>query len=105
MKEPTMIFVEKRDGHPELVVNFGVFSGREATGAEVYRLAQSLLQEVRSVEVVCERRFEFDSQVEATVHQVRIRLPASVDGGESELIPLVYEWANDCIGERRTVVP
>jgi hypothetical protein len=30
MKEPTMIFVEKRDGHPELVVNFGVFSGREA---------------------------------------------------------------------------
>ena len=47
MKEPTMIFVEKRDGHPELVVNFGVFSGREATEAEVYRLAQSLLEKVR----------------------------------------------------------
>jgi hypothetical protein len=105
MKEPTMIFVEKRDDHPELVVNFGVFSGREATEAEVYRLAHSLLEEVRSVEIVCERRFEFDSEVEATVHQVRIRLPASADGGESELIPLVYEWANDCIGERRLISP
>ena len=100
-----MIFVEKHNGHPELVVNFGVFSGREATEAEIYRLAHSLLEEIRSVEIVCERRFEFDSEVEATVHQVRIRLPASADGGESELIPLVYEWANDCIGERRMVIP
>jgi hypothetical protein len=105
MKEPTMVFAGEHNGRPELVVNFGVFSGREATAAEVQRLAQSLLEEVRSVEIVSERRFEFDSEVEATVHQVRIRLPASANGSEGELLPLVYEWAYDCIGERRHITP
>jgi hypothetical protein len=105
MKEPTMVFASEHNGRPELVVNFGVFSGREATDAEVHRLAQSLVEEVGSVEIVCERRFEFDTEVEATVHQVRVRPPPSADGGEGELLSLVYEWAYDCIGERRHITP
>lgn len=105
MTDSTLIFSDQREGRRELVVNFGVYSGREATEAEIFRLGQALLDELDNVEIVAERRYEFDREVEATVHQVRIRLPASVDGGESELIPLVYEWANDCIGERRTAVP
>ena len=56
MTYPTLVFIGEREGRPELVVNFGVFSGREATEAEIYRLAQSLLEELDSVEIVSERR-------------------------------------------------
>jgi hypothetical protein len=43
MTEPALVFASEREGKPEVVVNFGVFSGRDATEAEIYRLAQSLL--------------------------------------------------------------
>jgi hypothetical protein len=105
MSDPTLVFQGERDGRPELVVNFGVFSGREATEAEVYRLAQSLLEEIGSVEIISEHRYEFDSEVEATVHQVRVHLPGSAAGRQGELLPLVEEWAQDCIGERRVIIP
>jgi len=105
MSDPRLVFQEERDGRPELVVNFGVFSGREATEAEVYRLAQGLLEEIGSVEIISEHRYEFDSEVEATVHQVRVHLPRSAAGREGELLPLVEEWAQDCIGERRVIIP
>jgi hypothetical protein len=105
MSDPRLVFQEERGGRPELVVNFGVFSGREATEAEVYRLAQGLLEEIGSVEIISEHRYEFDSEVEATVHQVRVHLPGSAAGRGGELLPLVEEWAQDCIGERRVIIP
>jgi hypothetical protein len=105
MSDPTLVFQGEREGRAELVVNFGVFSGREATEAEIYRLAQSLVEEIGSVEIVSEHRYEFDSEVEATVHQVRVHLPRSASGREGELRPLVEDWAQDCIGERRVIIP
>jgi hypothetical protein len=105
MTYPKLVFERQREGRPELVVNFGVYSGREATGAEIYRLAQRLLEELESVEIVCERRYEFDNDIEATVHQVRVVVPASDDGREGELIPIVADWAHDSIGERHHIVP
>ena len=56
MTYPTLVFPGEREGRPEIVVNFGVFSGREATEAEIYRLAQRLLEELDSVEIISERR-------------------------------------------------
>ena len=105
MSDPRLVFQEERDGRPELVVNFGVFSGREATEAEIYRLAQTLLEELDSVEIVAEQRFEFASDVEATVHQVYVELPQSAEGREQELATLVEAWAEDSIGERRRITP
>jgi gamma-glutamylcyclotransferase (GGCT)/AIG2-like uncharacterized protein YtfP len=105
MTYPTLVFTAEREGRPELVVNFGVFSGREATEAEIYRLAQRLLEELDSVEIVSERRYEFDAEVEATVHQVRIMLPGSADGREGDLMPIVADWAHDSIGERSHITP
>jgi hypothetical protein len=67
MREPALVFARERDDRPELVVNFGVFSGREATEAEVYRLAHALLDEVDSTEIICEQRYEFDNGTEASV--------------------------------------
>jgi hypothetical protein len=105
MTNPTLVFAREREGRPELVVNFGVYSGREATEAEIRRLAGMLLEELESVEIVSERRYECDAEVEATVHQVRVVIPPSDDGREEELLPIVADWAHDSIGERRHITP
>ena len=105
MTDSTLVFKGEGRAGPRLVVNFGVYSGREATEAEIYRLAQSLLDELRSVEIVAEQRFEFDSDVEATVHQVYVELPPMAEGREDRLMSLIEDWAEDAIGERRRIVP
>ena len=103
--DSTLVFRGEGRASRRLVVNFGVHSGREATEAEIYRLAQSLLEEVGSVEIVAERRYEVDSDVEATVHQVYVEVPQTAVGREERLISLVEDWAADAIGERRNIVP
>jgi hypothetical protein len=105
MTNPTLVFAREREGRPELVVNFGVYSGREATEAEIRRLVALLLEELDSVEIVSERRYECDAEVEATVHQVRVVIPPSEDGREEDLLPIVSDWAHDSIGERRHMIP
>jgi hypothetical protein len=103
--ESTLVFAGEGRAGPRLVVNFGVYSGREATEAEIYRLAQSLLDELDCVEIVAEQRFEFAADVEATVHQVYVKLPPDAVGREKRLMSLVEDWAEDAIGERRRIVP
>ena len=49
MTDPALVFGEGHAGR-RLVVNFGVFSGREATEAEIYRLAQTLLEEAQRMD-------------------------------------------------------
>jgi gamma-glutamylcyclotransferase (GGCT)/AIG2-like uncharacterized protein YtfP len=105
MTNPTLVFERESEGRPELVVNFGVYSGRQATDAEIYRLAQLLLEELDSVEIITERRYEFDADVEAIVDQIRVVVPASQDEREGELLPIVADWAHDSIGERRHITP
>jgi len=103
--EPALVFASEREGRPEVVVNFGVFSGRDATEAEIYRLAQSLLGEVDSVEIICEQRYEFDEDVEAAVYQVRVELPSGERDRVGHFASLVEGWAADCISERRVITP
>jgi hypothetical protein len=105
MTNPTLVFAREREGRPELVVNFGVYSGREATEAEIRRLAALLLEELESVEIISERRYECDADVEATVHQVRVVISPPDDGREDDLLPIVADWAHDSIGERRHMTP
>ena len=108
MTDSTLVFTEQRDGRSQLVVNFGVFSGREATEAEIFRLGQSLLDElesIESIEIIAERRFEFDREIEATVHQVRILLPRTATGHTDELLARVENWARESIGERSHIAP
>ena len=105
MTDPILVFAGEREGEPEIVVNFGIFAGREATEAEIHRLAQTLLERLDQVEIVSEQRYEFDQEVEATVHQVRVELPASAGGHEHFLMELVQSWAADCIAERGLLSP
>jgi hypothetical protein len=104
MSQPELVFqAPSADGMAELVVNFGVYSGRQATPAEVERLAGQLLAAVAAVEIVCEQRYEFTPEAEATVYRVRVIVPgASHRAGE--LHDTVTAWAEDCI-EERNVAP
>jgi len=103
MSQPSLVFVDEAEGDAdlELVVNFGIFSGREATPAEIERLAYALLEEIESVEIICEQRYEFDREVEATVHRIRVEIPPGRGSRVEALRDLVEAWAQDCIGERR----
>jgi hypothetical protein len=107
MSQPTLVFVAgvEEDADLELVVNFGVFSGRQATPAEVERLAERLLEELEFVEIICEQRYEFDREVEATVYRVRVEVPPGNGLLTPTLREIVEDWARDCIGERRVIGP
>ena len=107
MADPSIAFpVESHDTPAiEVLVNFGVFAGREATRAEVDRLADWLLSEVGEVTIVTEERHAFDRAVEAFVHVVRIEVAGDrVDGNRDELERRIVEratfWARDCIADR-----
>ena len=88
-------------------VNFGVYTGREATLAEIDRLAASLLDRVPHVTIVSEVRHEIDRHSEAAVHQVRIEVPpreaeAPPEQLESWLVDQAERWARQCLAERST---
>jgi hypothetical protein len=112
--EPPIAF---RDGAAEapglvIVVNFGVFAGREATPAEIDDLARNLLPEVHDVSIVSEQRHEIGEDVEAALHVVRIEvaedhLPADREGVEAladRLIEAAARWARMCIADRHAEV-
>ena len=112
--QPSMAFAVERQEPPaiEVCVNFGVFAGREATAAEIERLAEWLLDEVGEVSIISEDRHEIDANVEASVHQVRIevaadRVPPAGPERESVLKRLVERaeyWAHTCVAERHAEI-
>lgn len=104
MSRPELVFLSPTsDGLLELVVNFGIYAGREATPAEVERLARTYLAGVDPLEVVCEQRYEFAGEAEATVYRIRVFAPRA-SGGAEPLREAVAAWAADCIDERRSPV-
>src|SRR3954447_13267076 len=114
MDEPTMAFPVHRHEPPaiEVRVNFGVFAGREATPAEIDRLAEWLLDEVGEVSIISEERHEIDAHVEASVHQVRIEVASDrVPAGEAErraieerILERAEHWAHICVAERHAEI-
>src|ERR1700709_304952 len=114
MMEPSMAFAVHQHDAPaiEVRINFGIFAGREATAAEIDRLASWLLDEVGEVSIISEERHEIDSRVEASVHQVRIEVAedrAPSDAGEratleSRILERAEHWAHLCVAERHAEV-
>jgi hypothetical protein len=110
MDDPSMAFVVDRRDPPaiEVRVNFGVFAGREATSAEIDRLAEWLLDEVGAVSIVSEERHEIDGHGEASIHQVRIEVerdgvPADAEeraGVERRIVERAEHWARLCVADR-----
>jgi hypothetical protein len=113
MMEPSMAFAVHQHDAPviEVRVNFGIYAGREATAAEIDRLAEWLLDEVGEVSIISEERHEIDANVEASVHQVRIELSHGVpadDVGrralEARILERAEHWAHQCVAERHVDV-
>ena len=83
----------------EIVVNFGPLSGREATMAEVDRLARRLLTTVDRVRVHAVRSHDMGPDSESIVHQVIAEADALTS--EAEALRQVCEtWAAECAAER-----
>jgi hypothetical protein len=103
--EPALVAMRENDGNVELVVNFGMFAGRDATNAEVERLASALLDDLESVEIVCEQRYEFDREREGNVYQVKVILPPEGERLAGTLAEKTESWAAECIADRRFLSP
>lgn len=91
----------------EVRVNFGMYAGRDATAAEIDRLAEWLLDEVGEVSIVSEERLETDGHVEASVHQVRIQVAdgtADRDALAERIVERAEHWARLCVAERHAEV-
>src|SRR5437588_5010142 len=93
-------------------INFGIFAGRDATPAEIDRLAEWLLDEVGEVSIISEERHEIDSHVEASVHQVRIEVsadrvpagPAERAAIEERILERAEHWTKVCVAERHAEI-
>jgi hypothetical protein len=97
MDQTTAFVRSDTDGEIEIVVNFGPLSGREATQAEVDRLARRLLATAEEVRVHAVRTHDMSRTSESIVHQVVVE----ADGSDAETLRLVCEaWAVECADER-----
>jgi hypothetical protein len=107
--EPSMAFVVDRQKKPaiEVCINFGVFAGRDATPAELDRLAAWLLDEVGEVAIISEEHRETDGKVEASVHQVRIQIAnggTDRDALAHRIVERAEYWAHLCVADRHAEI-
>src|SRR6266513_4784646 len=112
--EPELAFYVRHPEPPglEVRVNFGIFTGRAATAAEIDELAQALLPKVGEVSIVAEERHEIGEESEASVNQVRIEVAADqlpddeheLDQLCGRLVEAAESWARDCIAERHAEI-
>jgi hypothetical protein len=100
MKMPIAFVAGELDLGIEVVVNFGVVTGREATQAEVDRLARAIQPDVERLAIVAARRHEYGDTSDTVVHQVVVE--ASGPDGAAERIRTACEmWVADCAADRR----
>ena len=98
--DPTTAFIRSdAAGAIEIVVNFGPLSGREATQAEVDRLARRLLQSAEEVRVHAVRTHDMSETSESIVHQVVVEVVAGAGAAEA-LRDICEAWAAECAAER-----
>jgi hypothetical protein len=86
-----------------VVVNFGILTGREATQAELDRLAFALRQAGAGAEmtITAARRQDYGRRFEGVVHQVHV----TVSDSPSRWVEAICgEWALSC-AEDRSVEP
>ena len=102
--DTTLAFIcDTDDSNVEVVVNFGPLTGREATIAEVDRLARRLLEHVDDVTVVAVRRHELTRDHETILHQVLVTAPVA-ERVADVLRDRCEAWARECAADR-TVDP
>jgi hypothetical protein len=84
-----------------VVVNFGILSGREATQAELDRLALVLRRAGAGAEmtITAERRQNYAPGFEGVIHQVHVTV---ADSPTTHLVETICrQWALSCAEDRR----
>ena len=83
------------------IVNFGLITGREATQAEIDRLAQLLNSQAQAgpdITIISSRRQDYGARIETITHQVHV----TVTGPRSpEVERQCREWLLSCADDRR----
>lgn len=98
--DTTIAFVRAAGGGTtEIVVNFGLLSGREATLAEVDRLARRLCDVMPEARVHAVRTHDMARGSESVVHQVVVENGAAEVDAET-LRSLSETWAKECADDR-----
>ena len=100
VEAPIAFIADELDLGLEVVVNFGVLTGREATQAEVDRLAKAIRPEVEHLAIIAARRHEYADTSDTVVHQVLVQA-AGPDGGAERIRALCEDWAAECAADRR----
>jgi hypothetical protein len=100
MKTPIAFVADELDLGIQVVVNFGVVTGREATQAEVDRLARAIQPQVDRLTIVAARQHEYGNTSETIVHQVVVQATGP-DGAAERIRATCEEWAADCAADRR----
>ena len=98
--EPLPVTFVADDG--SIVINFGILCGREATQAEIDRLAQALNDQAGAgpdITIVASRRQDYGQGIETITHQVS-------GGGHRRAVcrcprPSAASWVERCAAERR----
>ena len=79
-----------------IVINFGILCGREATQAEIDRLARALVAEGGAdpdLTILAARRQDYGEGIETVAHQVLVHVSG---GAPVELEVLCRAWALRC---------
>ena len=100
MDNTLAFIVDTNDSTVEVVVNSGPLTGREATIAEVDRLARRLLEHVDDVTVVADaHRHELTRDHETILHQVLVMAPVA-ERVAAVLRDRCEAWAHECAADR-----
>lgn len=108
--DTSVVFTAREGPSPGMavVVNFELVTGREATLAEIDRLAATLLETLDRISIVSQTRHEIGAHAESRVHQVVVEVSAerlSADEAErAEVERRIAEaaeaWVRDCAADR-----
>ena len=84
-----------------IVINFGILCGREATQAEIDRLAQALNDQAGAgpdITIISSRRQDYGHGIETITHQVTVEAT-----GVLSALPetVCSSWVESCAAERR----
>ena len=84
-----------------IVINFGILCGREATQAEIDRLAQALNDEAGAgpdITIVALRRQDYGPGIETVTHQVSVEATGVLSARPETVC---RSWVESCANERR----
>ena len=84
-----------------IVINFGILCGREATQAELDRLAQALNDHAGAgpdITIVASRRQDYGHGIETITHQVCVEATGVLSAAPESVC---RSWVESCAAERR----